>query len=100
MIEPFNTIHLFDGGYCQIIGDDYQASAYNTELTSFSALLNNIALLAPQGVTVLPYTQINIFRATRSFYITSYSASDYHFHVEDMDETVLNNFITELKSFS
>lgn len=100
MIQQFNTIHLFDGGYCQIIGDNYRASAYDTELTSFSALLNNIISLAPQGITVLPYTQVNIFRVARSFYITLDSASDYHFHVEDMDETILNNFITEMKTFS
>jgi hypothetical protein len=100
MIEPFETIHLFEGGYCQIIGADYGASAYQSELTTFSALLSNIESLAPQGVTVVPFSQVNIFRDARSFYITTDVSSDYHFHVEDMDETILNNFITELKSFS
>jgi hypothetical protein len=99
MIEPFNTIHLFEGGYCQIIGEDYRASAYQSELTTFDAFLSNIQSLAPQGVSVVAYNQVNIFRDTRSFYIALDSASDYHFHVEDMDETILNNFITELKSF-
>lgn len=100
MIEPFNTIHLFDGGYCQIIGSNYRASAYDTELTTFTAFLNNIISLAPQGISVLPYNRVNIFRDVRSFYITLDSASDYHFHVEDMDETILNNFITEMKTFA
>lgn len=100
MIEQFNTIHLFEGGFCQIIGSDYRNSAYQNDLPSYSALITNIQSLVPQGVVLEVFTQINIFRDARSFYITLDSTSDYHFHVEDMDEAILNTFILELKSFS
>jgi hypothetical protein len=100
MIEPFNTIHLFEGGYCQIIGNDYNCAAYASQLTTFDPLLANIISLAPPSIVVLPYTQINIFREARSFYLTLDFVSDYDFHVGDMDESTLNNFITELKSIA
>jgi hypothetical protein len=100
MIEPFNTIHLFEGGYCQVIGNDYNCAAYSSQLTTFDALVANIITLAPPSIIVLPYTQINIFRQARSFYLTLDVMSDYDFEVENMDETTLNNFITELKSIA
>ena len=100
MIELFETIHIFESGFCQIIGADYQNSAYQSDLTSYAALIQNIESLAPQGQTLQPFIQINIFRETRSFYLTSFLNADYHFHVEDMDESILNAFILELKSFS
>ena len=98
MIQPFNTIHLFEGGYCQVIGNDFNCAAYESQLTTFAALLANIISLAPPSISVITYTQINIFREARSFYLTLDSVSDYHFEVQDMDETTLNDFITELKS--
>jgi hypothetical protein len=98
MIQQFNTIHLFSGGYCQVIGNDFNCAAYESQLTTFSALLSNIISLAPPTITVMPFTQINIFRDARSLYLTLDSVSDYDFQVSDMDETTLNNFITELKS--
>lgn len=99
MIQQFNTIHLFDGGYCQVIGNDFNCAAYQSQLTTFSALLTNIISLAPPSISVMPFTQINIFREARSLYLTLDTISDYDFQVLDMDETTLNNFITEVKSF-
>lgn len=101
-MSTFKTIHIFGFGDAQVIGTDKKGTVKANTLTKLTALINNIKSLKPVDIVAADYHVIHIFNGTDIKYLgkpeVKTDKASFTVKITDVDQTMLNEFVTELEA--
>ena len=101
---PFNTMHVFQFGECQVIDQRLNKSAPSDKMITLPAFVDYVTSLCPPDVTLTPYFVIHTFYEDSVRYIGSNDDPNVkdNFIVEwaDLDTTTIFALVDEIKAYT
>jgi hypothetical protein len=99
-MQNFNTIHIFGYGETQLIYSDSNKKVATSTLTKVQAVIDNVYSKKPADNNAgTDYHAINIFDNMFADYIPkTQGEKSFRVKYEDLDDTLINELVTELKA--